>query len=238
MNAKFATPVKKPEAPGDKTVAESAYKLLRTDLLRGQFEPAARLRLNELQTRYGLGLSPIREALLLLTSEGLVVAEGQRGFSVAPVSLADLIDLTRMRRLVETVALTESIERGDDEWEVGVMSAFHRLSRTPMPSSANDMETATKWEEKHRAFHNSLIAACGSPWLLRFHAQLVDHTERYRQARLFSPTRKLRGAENEHLAIMTAVLARNKGEASRLAEEHIQRTADAVAQWLASETKE
>jgi DNA-binding GntR family transcriptional regulator len=216
----------------EKTLAELAHKLISNDLLAGRLEPSMRLRLNELKLRYGLGLSPLREALLRLASEGLVVAEGQRGFAVAPVSLAELADLTRTRQQIEAIALSEAISRGDSDWEANILSAFHRLSRAPLPSSADDTDTAINWELKHRAFHDALVAACDSPWLLRFHSQLVDHSERYRRARLFNPpgsaAHLTRDTNAEHREIMDAVLGRDASKACKLMREHLQRTADAA----------
>ena len=219
--------------PSEKTRAELAYKLINNDLLAGRLEPSSRLRLNELKLRYGLGLSPLREALLRLASEGMVIAEGQRGFAVAPVSLAELADLTRTRQQIEAIALSEAIARGDANWEADILSAFHRLSRAPLPSSVDDTEAAMNWELRHRAFHDALVAACESPWLLRIHSQLVDHSERYRRLRLFrSPQTTAdpaRDRDAEHREIMQAVLDRNTSKACALMREHLQRTADAAA---------
>ena len=137
----------------EKTLADQAYKLVREDLLAGSLEPSARLRVNELKLRYGLGLSPLREALLRLASEGFVVAEGQRGFAVAPLSMAELTDITRTRQQIESIALGWAIEHGDADWEAAIIAAFHRLSRTPMPTSPTESEALLSWELKHRAFH-------------------------------------------------------------------------------------
>lgn len=219
-------------ASSEKTRAELAYKLISKDLLAGRFEPSARLRLNELKLRYDLGLSPLREALLRLASEGLVIAEGQRGFAVAPVSLSELTDLTRTRQQIEALALSEAIAQGDADWEADILSAFHRLSRAPLPSSADDLDTAMNWEQRHRAFHDALVAACDSPWLLRFHSQLLDHSERYRRLRMFNPPQTMtdptRNRDAEHREIMDAVLERNATKACELMRAHLQRTAEAA----------
>jgi DNA-binding GntR family transcriptional regulator len=223
----------------DKTLAETAYRLLRGDLIAGRFEPGSRLRTHDLQRRYELGLSPLREALLRLASEGFVVGEGQRGFSVTPVSLAELEDLTRTRQRIEALALTEAIARGDADWEAEIVAAYHRLAREPMPADPDDAQAAFGWESKHRAFHDALAAACGSPWLLRLRGQLVDHSQRYLRARLFDRHRNAATGSrpggrrtDEHRALMEAVLARDAARAVALMDEHIARTARAAAQWL------
>lgn len=225
------------DRPPEKTLAERALKLLREEVLAGRLAPGARLRPNELQRRYGLGLSPIREALTRLSSEGLVVAEGQRGFAVGAVSLAELEDLSRTREHIESLVLTDAIARGDAAWEAGIVAAFHLLSRTPIPRDPADGAAAARWEASHRAFHQALVSACSSPWQLRFHAQLVDHSERYRRVRLFHGTRPrqlARDVEAEHRAIMEAVLAKDTKRATGLMTEHLRRTTALVAEaWQA-----
>lgn len=229
-----ATPVHGPRLHGigEKTLADRALTLLRDDVLAGRLAPDSRLKLEPLQERYDLGISPLREALMRLSVEGHVVAEGQKGFRVAPISLEDLNDLTRARKDIETLALTSAMERGGADWEAGIVAAFHLLSRTPLPRNAAQREVASDWEARHRAFHLALVGACGSQWIMRMQSQLMDHSERYRRVRLFhsAPPRQLaRNVEAEHREIMAAVLSRDAARATRLLREHIGRTADAVA---------
>jgi len=75
--------------------------------------------------------APWREALSRLTSEGLVISEPQRGFRAAPISVADLKDLTMVRIEVESLCLKRAIAVGTVDWESRLVAAFHRLSRTP-----------------------------------------------------------------------------------------------------------
>ncbi|MEO8859573.1 MAG: GntR family transcriptional regulator, partial [Burkholderiaceae bacterium] len=136
MRAKPALPtmpVSQPQNPTEKTLAERAWRLLRDDILNGKLAPDTRLRINLLQQTYGIGLSPLREALLRLLSEGLVIAEGQRGFAVAPVSLEELYDLSRARTSLDIGALTQAMAQGGPDWEAQVIAANHLLSRTPLP---------------------------------------------------------------------------------------------------------
>lgn len=222
-------------SPGDKTLADRALRLLRDDILNGTLAPETRLRINLLQQRYGLGLSPLREALLRLLSEGLVVAEGQRGFMVAPVSLAELQDLTRARTSLDVAALTQAMALGDADWEAQVIAANHLLSRTPLPVDAADVQAAKLWEERHRAFHRALIAGCGSNWLLRLHTQLADHSERYRTIRILHHKEKasqVRDVVAEHDAITDAVLGRDVALATELMERHIAATAVAMGNFF------
>jgi len=223
-----------------KTLAGQAHSLLRQDILSGGLLPGERLRTKELQVRYGLGLSPLRESLQRLSAEGLVVMDEQRGFSVAPVSLAELEDLTLARTKLESVMLPLAIEKGDADWEAQIVAAFHRLSRTPLPKAADPGDGARLWEQRHRAFHGALVAGCGSPWLMRLYEQMVDQTERYRMIRLQHLSKRRPMARNihaEHQALMEAVIGRRAKEAVALTHQHLQATFEATARWLPAQPK-
>lgn len=231
----IANPVPDTARTGEKTLADQAFYKVREDLLSGLLPPRTKLKLSELQLRYGLGVSPLREALMRLAAEGLVVAEGQRGFTVASMSLEELQDLTRTRERVEAMALADAMAQGDADWEAEILASYHRLVRAPLPQDGDAPESIKQWEDKHRAFHRALVAACGSPWLLRFHLQLVEHSERYRRVRLLhsAPSVPLaHNVEKEHEDIMQAVLARDLERANLLMAAHLRRTAESVqAYW-------
>src|SRR3954470_13810051 len=110
------------------SIADRAYARIRTDIIFGRLEPGARLRLDALAERYGASVSTLREILSRLTSDGFVVAEGQRGFQVAPVSPAGFEDVAAMRLLLEEYALPLSFAAGDLEWEGRVVASHHKLS--------------------------------------------------------------------------------------------------------------
>src|SRR5581483_10528329 len=119
-----------PEASSQKrTLATTIYDRLRADILTCALMPGERLRLHQLAEQYDCGVGALREALNRLVGDGLVASEEQRGFSVSTVSRDHLLDLLHMRLLLEEQGIRRSIERGGVDWEVGVMSAFHRLSK-------------------------------------------------------------------------------------------------------------
>ena len=89
------------------------------------------------------GQTTAREILTRLAAEGLVLAEGQRGFTVMPASLADLIDITETRRLIECHAARLSVVRPDLEWESRLVAAYHKLSKAE--------ELVVKEADKHAA---------------------------------------------------------------------------------------
>jgi GntR family transcriptional regulator, carbon starvation induced regulator len=216
---------------------ERAYRTLRDEILHGALMPGERLRAADLQERFDLGLTPIREALMRLSSESLVEGEANRGLRVTEASLAELADIMRARRQIERLCLEAALARGDAAWEAEIVASMHLLSRTPLPSSASDRAAAFLWERRHRRFHSALVAACGSEWLLRFWNTLVDHSERYRKVRLLhhrEADAEVRDVNAEHAAIMAAALDRDAARATGLMDAHLAATETSVARLLVS----
>ncbi|MGO1120952.1 GntR family transcriptional regulator [Rhodovibrionaceae bacterium A322] len=169
------------------TRGDRAYQRLRQAIINGDLPPGVKLKPARLNEIYDLGLTPIREALSRLSSESLVVMAEQRGFSVAPVSREELSDLLELRIDVESRALERSLKRGGDQWEADLLAAFHRLSKVPVPEAGASAEETARWERRHDAFHDALISACLSPWLIKFRSSLDLQIERYHRLLLFPP---------------------------------------------------
>ena len=206
------------------TRATSVFDALRADIVGGRFEPGGRLAIEALAEHYGASATPLREALNRLVSDGLVEKREQRGFAVAPISAADLTEITKTRCWLEEVALRESIAAHTTAGEEELVLAHHRLARTPRSLSDTRFEDNPAWEPLHRAFHRALIAGCGSRWLLGFCDQLADQHHRYR--RLSAPRAfAKRGVKTEHQALMEAAVAGRADDAVALLRAHFERTA-------------
>ncbi|MCY0855771.1 GntR family transcriptional regulator [Cupriavidus sp. D39] len=148
------------------TLTEVAVSRLVDDILAGTLAPGQKLLIAKLRQTYQMGATPLREALSRLCSLGFVRNETRRGFRVTPVSLADLRDITLVRTTIETAALRQAIELGDDEWEVGLIAAFARLERTAQRLGTETQQSEGAYEPAHKAFHTALLAGCGSPGYL------------------------------------------------------------------------
>lgn len=196
-------------------MSSMVFKRLRRDIIDGHLSPAKKLNIDGLRERYGVGASPIREALSTLVAQGFVYLEDQRGYWVAPISAEDLHDILASRSVVEVSALRASILHGDDEWEANVIAAQHRLAR----ASERETFNVDVWEDRHRDFHLSLLNACGSAWLFRFCSLLHDQFDRYRRVCGLEPIGALE-AMPSHKAIMEAAVERKVDDAVNLLEEH------------------
>jgi DNA-binding GntR family transcriptional regulator len=204
-----------------RTLVENAYLALRQDIVEGKHRPGTRLRVEHLKDGYGVGAGTLREALSLLVSDALVVSEGQRGFWVSPISHADIEDVTRTRILLETEALRMSIQAGGDEWEAGLLAAFHRLTKVE-EKLTQSAQKFREWEERNRAFHEALIAGCDSRWLRYLIGILYRQSERYRRFALSSPVK--RNVHDEHQEIFDAAMKRDAKRACSALEQHISAT--------------
>jgi GntR family transcriptional regulator, carbon starvation induced regulator len=210
----------------------AVFRQLRDDIVSCRLRPDERLRTESLRELYGAGVSPIREALMRLNSEGLVVLEQNKGFRVAPVSHSHLEDLTRVRIEVEGIALRWAIEKGDLHWEADLVASFHRLSHLKKFNRAL-ADVNSEWVQEHRAFHHALVSACESPRLLAIRANLFAQFERYVALSIKSKAAP-RNDIDEHEQIMRAAISRNASRAVQFLAEHIEGTRIRVAKSLAS----
>lgn len=202
----------------DLSVGAGTYEAIRHDIIFGRLDPGSKLRLERLRGAYGAGVSTIREALNRLASEGFVVAEGQRGFAVAPMSAEDLREIADLRVLVECHALALSIGAGDTEWEGLVVAAHHKLHRMEERMQAGETSVRETWKRYDWEFHQALISACGSRQLMRVHGTVFDKYLRYQMRSL---TYRGATAAAEHRALLDAALARNADEARAVLRRHI-----------------
>ncbi|HEY9279313.1 MAG TPA: FCD domain-containing protein [Eoetvoesiella sp.] len=164
----------------NETLTESALASLRQDIVTGVFAPMQSLRIALLKERYKMGASPLREALAQLVTQGFVTNETNRGFRVAPMSKEDLEDITLVRQVVETQGLASALEKGGDEWEVGIIAALHRLTLTARHVYDSREKRLLALDEAHWQFHRSLIAGCGSPRLMELQQVYYRQAARYR----------------------------------------------------------
>jgi len=181
---------------------QRAYLALRNDIIFGRMQPGERLKIDTLKDSLDTGASPVREALSLLTSDQLVDRIDQRGFRVAATSKEQFQEVLDLRCRLEGLAVHDSLERGDHEWEEALVLAHHYMVR----ARQKNQET---FEACHKDFHMALISACNSPILLRFCSQLYDLNVRYRYLAGKSKGYSRRDVDAEHQSILDAAVERD-----------------------------
>lgn len=203
-------------------LAISAYRQLKHDIIRGRYAPEQKLLMSRLKEHYGASTGPLREALSQLVADRLVVAISQRGYRVAPMSLAELNDIYDARAQLEGLILRLAIERGDDDWEATVLATAHRLAKVTDINTSNDLLDI--WDQRHKAFHTAIASGCNSPHLLQMRNTLFDQVERYRHLWLQETVMSSQALElkrKEHAALVDVILARDTAEADSLMRDHL-----------------
>jgi DNA-binding GntR family transcriptional regulator len=200
------------------STGEQAYERIRSDIVFGRLRPGQRLTLEKLRQVYGVGISTLREIFSRLTPEGLVTAEGQRGFQVAPCSAEGLREIAELRLLIEKSALVQSFEAGDMEWEGRVVAAHHKLARMEAGLLGGDGSQTQQWKRYDWEFHQALVSACGSKALLELHSGIYDRYLRYQMVFVIF---RGRAAADEHKELLECALRRDIDAAQALLERHI-----------------
>jgi len=201
------------------TIGESAYRRIRHDIIFGRLAPSHKLKLDTLRTSYGVSVSTLREILNRLCSEGFIVAEGQRGFEVEPVSAEGFREVAGMRLLLECHALEASFATGDLEWEGSVVAAHHKLSALESRMATGDRSAAELWKRYDREFHRALVSACASDVLLETHASVYDKYLRYQ---MVADIYRGEIAVREHRQLLHCALKRDCEGAKKVLIRHVE----------------
>jgi GntR family carbon starvation induced transcriptional regulator len=200
----------------ERNPTKAAAFWLRRDIVRGVFAPLERLKVEPLGQFYGVGNSPAREAIILLSASGLVVHEHLKGYSVAPVSLADYDDVLGTYQRLYRLMLDMAMELGDEAWEERVVVQLHRSLRIAQSLSGGSVEDRERWQRAYGMLHAEMLSGCGSPLMMQMFENIGGRLERY--VHLFGDPGNtvVRDVHAEHRLIVDAVLARNRAHVPQL----------------------
>ena len=166
--------------PIPETMVDGITERLRQAIITGAIRPRERIRVADLERKFGVSHIPIREALRRLQSEGFVEISPRRTTIAAGVDLSDLANIYDMRRIIEVEIGRRSVSRmtkSDIETVRRALVSFQAV--------ANDPSSAEFWE-RHRNFHWALLAPAANPTVRRVLDHLWQSSERY--VRLFVST--------------------------------------------------
>ena len=211
-----------------RTLTEQTYNRLRHAIIEGQLAPGSKLRIEHLRQQYGVGAGTLREAVTRLVSDALVTAESQRGFRVTPIAIEDLEELTRLRVLIETEGLRQSMRYGGEAWRQALHASYAALNAVDYPIRA---EQRPQWEALNVRFHEALLNGRPSAWTQKVLRLLSRHSERYRRYAMGLPG-LLRDVHAEHREIYELALAGQEARAALALEAHICTTPHLLLQAL------
>jgi GntR family carbon starvation induced transcriptional regulator len=202
----------------------AVYERLREAILLGELEPGAITTQMALAEQYAVGRTPLREALRVLHSDGLVVNEPNRRVQVTSLTVSDAEELYTARILLEPAAVRQTVPgftSRDDAEMLGYLAQMDHYGH------------GRDWaglRAPHRAFHSKLCAA-GGQRALGLIAELSDHAERYRLRSTPSRQHWMR-RQAEHRALAAAAADRDPDRTSELLVAHYARTAAIVCHTL------
>lgn len=203
--------------PGD-SLAETAYRLLKRDIVRCDLEPGRQVTEPELTARYTTGRAAVRSALNRLYQEGLVAVLPRQGYVIAPVTLKDVRELAHVRQLLEPPAARIAAGRVDVPLLRLLDERYRELAQTDQP---DDVE---RFMQANAEFHLAVTRASDNGRLTAMVAGLLTAMERH-----FHLGVRLRPAagsvgdqlEHDHLALIEALEAGDGEAAERLMAEQI-----------------
>ncbi|MBQ0923318.1 GntR family transcriptional regulator [Saccharopolyspora endophytica] len=194
---------------------------LRRSIVSGELSPGQPIRQDTIAAGLGVSRVPLREALKTLEAEGQVVYQPHRGYSVAELSLADLLEVYRMRELLESEAARVATERLTDADLTRITDAGQDVEKAAEDGDLVAMIAA------NRRFHFALLEPSGMPRLLRVVRTLWDATDAYRAVYYNSGTNRAR-VRREHEAIISAAENGRAEDLIHLLAEHRDHAVDAL----------
>ncbi|HSV19548.1 MAG TPA: GntR family transcriptional regulator [Casimicrobiaceae bacterium] len=214
--AKRPAPLRSRAAPAHRTETASAaiYRILRDEILWLKRKPGEPIVEKEIAQARGVSRTPVREALLRLTNEGLVDTIAQSGTFVARIPATALPEAIVVRKALEQVNARAAAEhaRGSD-----IARLRTTLEQQREAVAAGDRAAFHRADE---AFHASLAAAAGYPGIWTLIVSVKTQIDRYRLLTLPQPGRMARVIK-EHAAVVGAVEKRDPERAARAMEAHL-----------------
>ena len=195
------------------TAQEAVLAELRRLITAGRLRPGQQIVQDALAVQFGVSRVPLREALKILEGEGQVTYVAHRGYFVTQLSLSDLIEVYRIREILEAEAVTIAVPQMTAE-------DFHRLDEAERDvKAAADIGDVVAMTSANRRLHFAILDACALPrlvWLIRL---LWDATEVYRSV-YYNEAHNREMVDSEHRALVAAIRAGDAATALVVLTEH------------------
>lgn len=201
------------------TVSDIVFRQIRQDIISGTLAPGAKIKLEQAKERYSISVSSLREILSRLTTENLVLAEGQRGFEVSPATRKELEELADLRTVLETHAIGLSFSAGNLEWEGRIVAAHHKLAAAEKKLLAGDASRTIDWVRYDWEFHQAIVSACNSATLMAALSSVFDRFLRYH---MLAQSFRGRAVVEDHKLLFELALKRDVEGARSVIRRHIE----------------
>jgi DNA-binding GntR family transcriptional regulator len=198
---------------GERTATVVARRLSKA-ILDGDLAPGTRLRAETLAATYDVSRTPIREALIALSTSGLVALERNRGATVLQLSTADVGEIYHLRSILEAEAASLAATRGTPDLLALLEASCDSLAELHDAPAAQQLAADT-------TFHYAIAEASGSRRLSSCIHQISAIPEAYRSTFAYSGE-DMSEAERQHRAVASAIGQRRRAQASRAMRSHVE----------------
>ncbi|GAA1011468.1 GntR family transcriptional regulator [Acrocarpospora pleiomorpha] len=204
------------------TKAEAAYSMLRDAVRQGVLKPGQRVTLNELAAQLGMSLTPVREALRLMASQGLVEQESNRYTTITQYTLERGLEVYRLRLLLEPLAAEMAVRRVT-EHDIAKLTGLLADGRNALPFGQFGVLAELNYQ-----FHMTLYSISGQSLLIQF----IDRLWNGVPFQTISLSGRTESSLREHEEILDAVKAGDADGAASLVRRHIGHAAHATLRQL------
>lgn len=210
------------------SLADKAYEVIKADIITCVLRPGQQIAQPRLAERYGMGLTPVREALQRLAQEGFVQAVPRFGYIVSPIAISDVYEIYELRSIAESAAARLAAVRGSQE-------DLRRIAeQADFTYRYRDRQSYTLFLTLNSEFHLAIAVASGNKRLADLIARLLDEL-----LRVFHLGLDLRDSaeemRDEHVALATALLERDPIRAEQLVQSQIARSQRRVLEALTAQ---
>ena len=212
-----------------KTKQEFVYQTLRRAILRCELAPGQRLPTKEIANRLGVSLIPVREALQLLQSEGLVENRPHVGAAVARISGSSIAEVFTLLEGLETVA-TRVAARRMSQGEIDDLAALLAEMDAAVEEGEHEL-----WGELNTRLHLTIAGNTGMPVVREMTERVFDLWHRVQRCFLKEVlVQRVLQSQQEHHAILRALRERNEEELERLIKAHNRNAMEAYTNHLSN----
>ncbi len=207
--------------PLARTASSTAAEMIRQAIVDGRLAPGQRLTEERLARELGISRTPVREALKVLQSEGLVDAAPNRSATVRAYEPGDLEDIYQLRALLEGYAARRAAGRLSEEKLLALRASCERFEAM---SPADDLREVVR---ENFVFHNTILEAAGSTRLSGMVRQVVELPLVYKSYVWYSPE-QARISQHYHRQITRALERRDAERAELVMKEHVLEARDVL----------
>lgn len=199
---------------GRRLMRANVHRILRDEILNCTLRPGSELREQELAARFEVSKSPVREALLRLEREGLIIVSPRQGYRVSPISLSDAKDMFQLRLVLEEACVSAAIKDASDE-------DLKRLDEFRTYEGGDDQAAFIQYNTR---FHTAIADCSANARMAGVTRNLIEHMDRLVLMSLTVDRSHGRDHERlvkEHRLIIDTIQNRDRRRARQLAKRHI-----------------